>query len=487
MNREGKIQISEFYRDKILAPAAQKSYRGQWHELVLLNKAYALMLKRSGYLDEKQCGLIMQGLDRVEKNMTGESIKGETEDVFFALQEGLYREIGQETGGLLHTGRSRNDIFAATGRMEVRKSIWRIGEMLIRLMEKLLEEAGRSKSEPFIYYTFGQPSQPGKLGHYYLYLFQGFARDFRRLRHAYGNTNRCPMGAAAGIGTSFDVDRELMCGLLGFDEVIVNTLEAVSSCDYILETQMAVSLLMGNVSRVLTDLYTWCSWESGLWDCSYGICAGSSIMPQKKNPAAVEYARSRAAHTAGNLIDMTILYQKSSPFPNIDNMELLYNYEEGMEQAAQALGELTEILYNSEPRRGMIARNMEESLIGATALAEHLSQKFDIPFTKGHDIVTGMVRALAQRGRISQAAMTSELMREISEQVLGAARWIDDDEIRKTLDARSCTDNIITEGAPTEAQIDKMLESGKGELARCQAWLEESMARVENAYAAIIN
>ena len=475
-------RFTECLRERIQLPAAQKFYRSQRLEMVMMNKAHGLMLVECGLLAKEAYEKIAAGLDRVYETMTEADIDGDKEDFYFNFYYALCKEIGEDTACLIHTGRSRNDICCTTNRMEIRRSIHQACQALLTLQKTLLEKARLYADTPVTYYTYGQPAQPGMFGHYCLTQFEAFCRDFSRLQAAYGNVNRCPMGAAAGIGTSYPLDRRLVCELLGFDGVIENTLDAISSFDYIVQTQSALALFMGNVSRMAADLFFWASDECAVLDCDMAICAGSSIMPQKKNPAAVEYTRARSCHSAGTLMEMFLLYQKASSFPNIDNNELFYNYWESLDTVLAAAGELTEVLEHAHIRRGRALAHMRRSLVGAASFAERLAVRLQLPFTQTHDIVAAMVRRLLEEERVDSANMTGELLREASLSVIGRQIDLPDEEIARLLDPQTCLDGIVTAGSPKPDETRSLAEAGWEKLRYEEDWLRACRAQVDAAY-----
>ena len=278
------MKINEYLVQEYNIPNTLAFYRTQFHEMVLMDKAHGMMLVKQGLLSAEDYCVVADGLDKVDANMTEADVKGELGDLYFNLTEQLYGYVGQAKADLIHVGRSRNDMNCACNRMQVRRELWTVMQMMNEVMETMANIARDNLETVITFYTFGQPAQPGTLAHYLMLAFDLMARSYQRLMADYRNTNRSPMGAAAGIGTGFPLDRQYVSDLLGFDSVIAHSIDAISSPDFILEVEADMAILMSTLSKMAQDLYFWCSYEYKLLDCNDSISGGSSIMPQKKNP-----------------------------------------------------------------------------------------------------------------------------------------------------------------------------------------------------------
>src|SRR5262249_4262162 len=159
------------------------------------------------------------------------------------------------------------------------------------LRDVLVEVAGRHRETIFAAHTHTQPAQPTTLAHYLLAVIEQLERDTLRLRAAYATTNRNPLGACAITGTGFPIDRDRTSALLGFDGATGNTYGSIATVDYLLESVSATAVLVAGLGRVVQDLLLWCTPEFGYLILGEGYAQGSSIMPQKRNPVALEHAR----------------------------------------------------------------------------------------------------------------------------------------------------------------------------------------------------
>lgn len=220
--------MDRYYMEEVMRPLTRQQCRDQLGHMIDVEKAYGKMLVSQGLLTLENYQVIADGLERISNTHGVDDLDMQCIDLYANLTKWLYEEVGEEKGCLLHVGRSRNDMGSTCCRMQVREMLWKVMEALNKMMKVLLEKAEAHTEDILTYYTYGQPAQPGTFGHYLTAAFELFARDFGRLKAAYKNTNRCPMGAAAGMGTNYPVNRELLSELLGFDSVIDReTLEEV--------------------------------------------------------------------------------------------------------------------------------------------------------------------------------------------------------------------------------------------------------------------
>ena len=475
------VELSERFQEEVLLPEAIRDYEMNFAEIILLNKAYGLMLKEIGILDREECKRIVAALNRVQDTMKKEDIRGNCEDLYFNVEQAMIRETGIETGGKLHTGRSRNDLYSALSRMEVRKTSWEIVERLIELQKILIERAEENLDTVITGYTHMQPGQPITLGHYYSAACYALTRDFTRISNAYEHTNRSPYGAAAFAGATFPIDREYLCQLTGFDRMIENSIDCIAAKDYLVEMEMAYTILMNNISRFATDMYFWATDECGILDLGGEVAICSSIMPQKKNPVCFEYAKAKGAHTMGGMISaLTVL--KNVPYTNnTDIFETSTMYEESLIQTKQGLGIFTEAVRYSSIKRERAFAMAEENYSTVTGLADYLVVKFDFSFEEAHGITGKAVGSIADRnGTIHE--LTDRLLMETAREITGKRITITADEIKEVLDPWNNIENKKTAGSPNRKHVEQMLTELKDLVKNEEAWLYEKKNKVKAAY-----
>ncbi len=481
MRESIKTEMSRLFCDEILLPEIRQDYAHMFGELILLNKAYAVMLVHRGILDKESAGIIIGGLEDVEATLKPEDLKGELEEIYFNIERAMFAKVGSKVGGRLHCGRSRNDIHATAQRMGIRKTVWHIAEELLAVQKLLLQKAEENKDAVMTGYTHWQPGQPITFGHYCIAIFNALTRDFTRIRHAYENLNQSPYGAAAAFGSSFEINRQELQKLLGFDAVLENTLDCIAARDYIPELLSAYTTMSVNLSRMSEDMYFWASFENGILDMGGEIALCSSIMPQKKNPVCLEYSRAKASFNIGSL-NSCLTALKAIPYTNtMEIFELSPVYFTALEQTHQQLLLISETLKYVTLRRERALKQAGENLCTVTSLADYWVKKYGISFTEAHDIVGNIVAIILSSGELI-SGITPQLVKVESEKALGWQIEMTPEELKSVLDPFENVQSKRGLGGPSIASVEAMIQRGKTQLKLQENWLLGVKKHVEDAY-----
>ena len=271
--------------------------------------AHATMLAGQGIIGKAEAQKIVSALKNILADIEKGKIKfnASDEDIHMAIEKELTRRIG-ETGGKLHTARSRNDQIALDARLFLRAEIELILALLVQLQTQLVKLAKNGIKIIMPGYTHMQKAQPVLLSHYLLAFTEMFARDGQRLKDCKTRLNVLPLGAAALAGTSLPIDRKQTAKVLNFPEISKNSMDTVADRDFIAEFIFSSALIMMHLSRFCEDLILWSSDEFGFIEISDAYTTGSSIMPQKKNPDVAELIRGKTGRVYGDLFAiMTLL------------------------------------------------------------------------------------------------------------------------------------------------------------------------------------
>lgn len=286
--------------------------------VVDINKAHVVMLMEQHIIPWQAGAKILKALQK-QSNV---KLDPAAEDVHMALEEAVLNETGAEVGGNMHVAKSRNDQVTTAIRMQLRLGLIEIMLEVQDMQKNLLETANNHIETVILEYTHLQAAQPVTFAHYLLSHAQALQRDLERLQAAYAHINLCPLGAGALATTSFPINRERTAELLGFEKVLENSIDAVGSRDFILETQAALALLATNLSRFAEDLIIWSSQEFGTVELPDDFTSTSSIMPQKKNPEALEIIRARASYALGDFVASTAAVKSLPTTYNLDFQEI---------------------------------------------------------------------------------------------------------------------------------------------------------------------
>ncbi len=268
--------------------------------------AHATMLGECGIIEKSESEAIVKGLKEILEDIESGKLEFDpnAEDIHMFVEAELTKRLG-DTGKRLHTARSRNDQVALDIRMTLKDETKEIIALLKKLTQTVTDIAKKHTTTVMPGYTHLQRAQPITFAHHLMAYANMFVRDLGRLKDAYGRTDRMPLGSGALAGTTYPIDRQRVCELLGFEEITQNSLDGVSDRDFCIELCSALSILMMHLSRFSEEIILWCSWEFKFIELDDAYATGSSIMPQKKNPDVTELIRGKTGRVYGDL--MTLL------------------------------------------------------------------------------------------------------------------------------------------------------------------------------------
>jgi argininosuccinate lyase len=379
--------------------------------------AHANGLRRAGVLADDEADAITGGLRTIEELASDDDkylpVSG-VEDVHSLIESKLVELIG-ETAKKLHTGRSRNDQVATAFRLWLKDETDGLITDLSAVQRTLIKTAERHRDAVLPGYTHLQRAQPVLWAHWCLAYFEMFARDRDRLADARRRTNTMPLGAAALAGSSFPIDREAVAKDLGFETVSRNSLDAVSDRDFAVEFVGACSLMMVHLSRMAEDLILYCSQEFGFVILSDTVSTGSSLMPQKKNPDALELIRGKAGRVFGHhaallamLKGLPLAYNKDMQ----EDKEAVFDTVDTVTASLRVAGIVLDNLTVNEERARAAAT---KGYLNATEFADYLVKK-GVPFRTAHDAVGKLVLfGLEQNRELNELSL--EEIRAISAEI----------------------------------------------------------------------
>lgn len=275
--------------------------------ITAINQAHVLMLNQQGLIPAKAAQSIAKALIEMEREGPEViELDPQREDAYFNYEARLIDKIGIDTGGRMHTARSRNDILATMDRMRCREVVNAIMEALSRVRVAALNAAENNLDVVMPGYTHLQPAQPMTYGFYLTGVAEALGRDADRLSNAYERIDQSPLGAGAFAGTSYAIDRSQTAKLLGFPTVIDSSLDSVASRDFLFEVLGTLSLLAATWSRVAQDYFLWTTDEFNLFEFPDSVAGTSSIMPQKKTRWSLNISR-----------DVQVMFLEATPLPSL--------------------------------------------------------------------------------------------------------------------------------------------------------------------------
>ncbi|GAC1653031.1 MAG: argininosuccinate lyase [Gemmatimonadaceae bacterium] len=367
-----------------------------WPHDVRLSKAWAVALWNAGVLTIEESRQLEGGLDAVAARLAGgERPLPADEDVHTLIDRLLHAEVGP-VASKLHTGRSRNDQVATATRLWAMQACAELDAAVRGLQQVMLEHADALSAVLMPAYTHLQRAQPVVAAHWMLSHFWPLDRDRARFAAAAKAAAVLPLGSGAVAGSAYPVSRVLLQGSLGFSALSQNSIDAVSDRDFVAELLFACTLLATHLSRLGEDLILFGSSEFGFVRFGERFTSGSSMMPQKRNPDALEIARSSGARLLG---DLTALLATLKGLPTGYNKDLqddkraLFDaVDTALLVVAAVAGALAEVTFRPERMRAALS-----SALMATDVADHLVRK-GASFRDAHAAVGALVRTSEEAG-----------------------------------------------------------------------------------------
>ncbi|KZN25345.1 argininosuccinate lyase [Haladaptatus sp. R4] len=413
-----------------------------------VDRAHVVMLAEQGIIEDEIAGDILTALNVVEVN--GHDSLPEGEDVHAAIETAVVGEVGHD-GGKMHTARSRNDEVATCIRYRLREDVLALLETTLALRSALLEVAESNAETVMPGYTHLQPAQPTTVGHFLASYEQAVSRDTARLLDAYGRINQCPLGAAAFAGTPFDVDRERVAELLGFDALLDNSMDAVSTRDFLVETVAAAANLATTVSGLAEDLVIYSN--RGFVELSDDYASTSSIMPQKKNPDTLELARAVAGDAHSGLSGLLTTLKGLPRAYNRDLQRATPHAWDALDAVIDATDVAAGAVATATWNEDALADAAGEGFSTATGVADLLAM-CGVPFRTAHEVV-------ATAGTSGYDALDAA-----AEEVLGAplAEFVPPEEVESALNVEASVAMRDSVGGPAAETVVEALANARATL-----------------------
>ncbi|WP_010524263.1 argininosuccinate lyase [Nesterenkonia sp. F] len=388
------------------------------------SRAHARVLHRTGLLDDAELDSMLAALDRLESDvLSGAFGPAESdEDVHGALERGLLERAGEELGGKLRAGRSRNDQIATMGRMFLRDHARVLAAGVLEVVDALIAQAEAHPAAPMPGRTHLQHAQPVLLGHHLLAHAWALLRDLQRLADWDERAAVSPYGSGALAGSSLGLDPVRVAEELGFVDATWNSIDGTASRDVYAEFSWVTAMIGVDLSRISEEVIFWATKEAGFVTLDDAFSTGSSIMPQKKNPDVAELARGKSGRLIGDLTGLLstlkglplaynrdLQEDKEPLFDAVDTLELLLPAVSGM------VGTLT---FHTERMAELAPRGFAL----ATDIAEWLVRQ-GVPFRVAHELAGEAVR-VAEARDVELWDLTDDELAGISEQLTPAVREV---------------------------------------------------------------
>lgn len=471
-----------------LVPGYERAKMKLLDHIKSINEAHLIMLYEQGIVNPENAICMMKVIEEINyDDYRKSSYTGQFEDLYLQMEDEIIKKTNG-IGGNLHIARSRNDMCVAWSHMAVREDVLALMKLLIRVQNTIFLFAREHKDTLYVIHTHTQHAQPGLLGHYFLGVADVINRNVHRLQNAYKAINCSPMGAAAVTTSGFPISRERVAELVGFDTVIENSYDAIGNCDYFTETASTISLCSVDFGRFITDMVLWATEEMKMIRIADGYISTSSIMPQKRNPIALEHLRSSLSIVKGFADAVSLGFMKS-PYGDISDYE---DIEDTLSEAIRLLMNNL-ILFNSviatlDVDKELLARRAYESFSVVTEIADEMYRSYHIPFREAHHFVSYLVKK-ADRLQYNLKNLTQSFFAETYEEFFKIPFNLDFAPMLKSIDPLHFVKSRNVLGGTGPNAMEDMLISAEKKIADNVEWYRgkiESLLKSQERRAVLV-
>ncbi|WP_028116233.1 argininosuccinate lyase [Ferrimonas senticii] len=436
--------------------------------------AWAGALQQVGVLNELEHGSLVRALHELAETTSNEQILSSgAEDIHSFVEAALIARVG-DLGKKLHTGRSRNDQVATDLKLWCKDQGSEVLAALLKVQKQLLLLAQREAKTVLPGYTHLQRAQPVSFGHWCLAYVEMIERDITRVNDALKRLDTCPLGSGALAGTAYDIDRLALAQALGFSRASSNSLDSVSDRDHVIELCSAAATSMMHLSRLAEDLIFYNSGEAGFIELADAVTSGSSLMPQKKNPDALELIRGKSGRVYGALMSILTTMKALPMAYNKDMQEDKEGLFDAIDSWLLCLDMAALVLEGVKVNQQRTLEAAQQGYANATELADYLVAK-GMPFRQAHHVVGEVVLAAIAAGKALEQFELAELQ-QFCENI--------DDDVYQHLTIESTLAKRVAMGGTSPVQIAWALDNhNKPSFVSMATALEQSVERL-NAHKA---
>lgn len=411
--------------------------------------AHVRMLYKIGIVTEDEKNKVINGLNNIHlKIKNGDLLfSKDDEDIHMNIERILIEEVG-EIAKKLHTARSRNDQVALDIRMNLKKEIIYINDLIIEFQKNIYDKAFNSQDIIMPGYTHLQRAQPVSFAHHLLAYSEMLKRDLERFDDCYKRIDSMPLGACALATTTYNIDREFVKKELEFKRLCMNSIDAVSDRDFIAELASVISIAIMHLSRFSEEIILWSSYEFSFIELDDSFSTGSSIMPQKKNPDVAELVRGKTGRVYGNLIAALTMLKGIPLSYNKDMQEDKEMIFDSVDTYKECLDIFSNLIKTMKVNKKSMYKACSDGFINATDLADYLVKK-GCAFRDAHKIVGEIVFSCIQRN-ITLNDVTINEYRKFSTLI--------QQDVYEYIDLFVCLNSRNIIGGPSKKEVSIRLE-----------------------------
>lgn len=444
------------------------------------SRAHVLMLCRQGILSKSDGKKILKGLREIESLYQKGKFKLDPskEDVHSNVESYLIERFGIDYGGKVHTGRSRNDQIVLDMRLYLRDQVLEFGEGLIRLIEMLLQRAEEHHLTIMPGYTHHQHAVATTFGHLLLSFAEALHRDVKRFIHWFALFNKNPLGAAAGYGTSFNLDRNLTSKLLGCDGPTEDVTDPITQrWEPEVELAYAVAVMMDHLSTMAQTLILLSTHEFNMVRLADRHCTGSSIMPQKRNPCSLEVIKAKASFAHGVVVSLLSIGKALFMGYNRDTQWTKYWVMDLVEESKPPLSVMTDVVRFLDVNKTQMLEQAQEEFADATPLMEWIVQSFSLPLRKAKMVMERAVKYSDREGR--QNISFESLKRALGEMKIPIP--ITEEDMKKMQKPKTILAHTLFVGTPSEKSVREHISKLRERMEADRNWLIDQRKNADKA------
>lgn len=420
--------------------------------------AHTKMLSEQNIITNDEKEKIVNALNEILSEIDEGKIQFdfEYEDIHTFIEKLLVDKIG-DTGKKVHTARSRNDQVALDIRLYLKDEIKNIQKLLIKLIETLISIQEDNLETLMPGYTHLQRAQATTLSHHTGAYVEMFKRDKSRLDDVYSRVNILPLGACALAGTPHNINRYKTAEYLNFGDICLNSMDAVSDRDFIIETLSSLSILMTHISRMAEEIIIWSSFEFKFIELDDSYSTGSSIMPQKKNPDIMELLRGKTGRVFGSLINILTVMKGLPLAYNKDMQEDKEPLFDSINTVKNSLSIIPDVIKTVKINKDNMFNALKQGFIDATDVADYLVKK-NVSFRDAHNISGNIVSYCIKENKTIQDLKTDEFK---------SFSPLFEDDIHFAIDFKNSINAKKVIGSPSIEAMKKVIEINKN-------WLKDN-------------
>ena len=453
-----KSAPSDIFVETYFSNKVEKDLEYNFDSEMQIHMAHGLMLVKQGIVPARDIKKILKLILKIQaEGYRVLNIDYKLEGLYSYTERYIVSKLGPEVGGKLHTGRSRNDMHTTAWRMALRMELLDILSRLLELRKTVLRLSQRHIATVMPGYTHSQHAQPITLGYYFLTLADLLQRDFTRIFASIQNTDQCPLGAGALTTTAFPLDRKLVARALGFPQPMEIAYDAVSNRDDAMESTAALAIFMTNISRLAFDLQAWNTFEYGFIETGDEHSAVSSIMPQKKNPAALEHIKAVAGIVNGTFTAALACVKNTSLSDVADGVTAVNEPAlDACKHAGSVLLLINEVLSAIVVNKDVMKKQAEIGFGTATELSDVIVRETGLSFRMAHNVVGTVVRNTVAKGGIATDIKSSDLD-SVALKLFGKRLNLSQTLVNEALDPERNIEQRALLGGPSSKRMREMI------------------------------